>query len=105
MASTQCRIIGTLTASHERFGLPDTCPTSAASSAEWSGNVGQLLETPAGPLAAHRAHRAPVMPNPAVATISRCTSLTPPPNVLIWAWRCDDSIRPRNNAPGEPGVR
>ena len=51
-------------------------------------------------------HRAPrVMPSPAVATISRCTSFTPPPKVLICAWRPVASTRPRSTAPGEPGTR
>ena len=51
-------------------------------------------------------HRAPrVIPSPAVATISRCTSFTPPPNVLICAWRPVASTRPRSTAPGEPGTR
>ena len=54
----------------------------------------------------HGRHRAPrVIPSPAVATISRCTSLTPPPNVLICAWRPVASTRPRSTAPGEPGTR
>ena len=33
-------------------------------------------------------------PRPAVATISRWTSFTPPPNVLICAWRALCSSRP-----------
>ncbi len=52
------------------------------------------------------AHRAPrFMPRPAVARISRWISLTPPPNVLIWAWRPARSSSPWSAAPGEPGLR
>ena len=71
----------------------------------------QLLEPLASPRAAAPdaaggRHRAPrVIPSPAVATISRCTSFTPPPNVLICAWRPVASTRPRSTAPGEPGTR
>jgi len=38
------------------------------------------------------------------ATISRCTSLTPPPNVLICADRPARSSRPLSTAPGDPGA-
>ena len=40
------------------------------------------------------------MPRPIQATISRITSLTPPPNVLIWAARAAFSSSPRSTTPG-----
>ncbi len=55
-----------------------------------------------GGRAAHRDAR--FMPSPAVARISRCTSLTPPPKVLICAWRPARSSSPWSTAPGEPGL-
>ena len=64
--------------------------------------------TPAGrsSRSAGVAHRAPrFMPRPAMARISRWISLTPPPKVLIWAWRAARSSSPWRTAPGEPGLR
>ena len=51
----------------------------------------------------HRAAR--FMPRPAMATISRWTSFTPPPKVLICAPRAARSSRPRSTSPAEPGAR
>ncbi len=51
----------------------------------------------------HLARRA--MPRPALAMISRCTSLTPPPKVLICAARPARSTSPCRTAPGEPAGR
>ena len=84
---------GTFTASGDRLGAPAACPTSAASSALWSGNgASSSKRSPHRPRAA--AHRDPrVMPSPAVATISRCTSLTPP------AERVDLGLAPRRLDP------
>ena len=42
------------------------------------------------------------MPRPSVATMSRWTSFTPPPKVLIWQPRASRSTRPCSSAPGEP---
>ncbi len=111
MASTQCRIIGTLTASGDRLGAPAAWPTSEASWALWSGKAASSSrrspapEPESEPEPAAPSPRPRVMPSPAVATISRWTSLTPPPNVLICAWRPVASTRPRSTAPGEPGTR
>ena len=52
---------------------------------------------------AHRDDR--FIPRPAMARISRWTSLTPPPKVLIWAWRPARSSSPWSTAPGDPGLR
>ena len=51
----------------------------------------------------HRGWRA--MCSPAAATMSRCTSLTPPPKVLICAARAARSSWPRSTAPGDPSRR
>src|SRR5205807_9080547 len=67
------------------------------------GQEGGPLVDLGGRHCASRARRA--MPRPAAATISRCTSLTPPPKVLIWAERPISSIWPPNTAPGDPPRR
>ena len=41
-------------------------------------------------------------PSPAAAMMSRWISFVPPPNVRISAARCDRSMRPASNAPGDP---
>src|SRR5206468_6358894 len=46
---------------------------------------------------AHRGDR--VIPRPTLATISRWTSLTPPPKVLTWAARAARSRSPCSTAP------
>ena len=106
MASTQCRIIGTFTAWGDRFGRAGRLADQLRQLHTVVREGRQLLERVPPDPTGDRAHRAPrVMPRPAVATISRWTSLTPPPNVLTCAWRPVASSRPRSSAPGEPGSR
>ena len=104
----QCRIIAWLTSSRASMGGPLGMPSKARSfassaSASVSVSVSVSAVPPSGATGLTVAAR--VMPRPAMATISRWISLTPPPKVLIWAWRAVRSSRPASTAPGESGER
>ena len=82
-------------------GRPAGLPSKAAQRGQQGVGVGRRGAVDPDVDRAHRAAR--VMPRPAMATISRWISFTPPPKVLIWAWRAVRSSRPASTAPGSPG--
>ena len=104
IASTQWRIIGWFTGSAPTSGSPTSIPSNALSFARNAAfSASRLRHRTSVPYRASLACRA--MPRPAVATISRSTSTTPPPNVLICAARAARSTSPWSTAPGEPAAR
>ena len=97
IASHQCLIIGSLTGSlpHRRRWRPPA-PLGLEP-------LVQRVRTVPVPACAASPVTAPLLiPSRIVATISRCTSLTPPPKVLICAALFIRSSSPSPNAPGEP---
>ena len=95
IASTQWRIIGLVHRVGRRRRPRPTCRPS---------NALQLAR------AAHGRRRSPRLPGHAAgrptATISRCTSLTPPPKVLICAARAGPlELAARGRRPGEPAAQ
>ena len=108
IASTQCWTMGWLTATRGDLGGARREPDERRQRRGPVGVLGRAVRSlrrlgPGGHRFAQRDPRR--MPRPTVATISRCTSLTPPPKVLICAWRADSSSRPFSAAPGEPATR